>query len=71
MSLKSKNKENIYIFNRLKLFIDKNKCIHKYFVPYDASEVTDYTCTLSTECGTPGHISNILIFTMENTNENQ
>lgn len=70
MSLKSKNKENVYIFNRLKLFINKNKRIPKYFIPYDASEVTDYACTLSTECGTPGHMSNILIFEVEN-NEKQ
>lgn len=62
MLLKSKNKENIYVFNRLKKFITKNDHIPKFFVPYDAIELKDYACTLSTECGTPGHMSNILIF---------
>lgn len=62
MLSKSKNKENTYIFDRLKMFIMKNGHIPKFFVPYDAIELRDYACTLTTECGTPGHISNILVF---------
>lgn len=58
--MEKKDKET-YVEKKYREFYEKNGYIPKYFVPYNCKEIIDYAPTLATECGTPGHISNILI----------
>lgn len=57
----SKENNETYLERRYREFYEKNGYIPKYFVPYNCAEVIDYAPTLATGCGTPGHISNMLI----------
>ena len=60
-------KNNSYIGKRYYDYLSKHKYIPVIFTPYSHSDATKIGSTLCTECGSPGHASNMLVIIKEHT----
>ena len=56
---------NNFIFKKYVQFIERNGYFPMMFQPYNCSEITDISPTLTTNCGSKGSSATVLIASLE------
>ena len=63
-------KNNQYVGKRYYDYICKHDYVPAIFTPYSHSDATEIASTICTECGSPGHASNMLVIVRINNDKN-